>query len=232
MPVCYDEICYNEADDDFDGTTDCADSDCSAASSFSVSASVTDEVCGAGGGAIDLTVSGSGSPFSYRWADMAESAWWNFEKSPDDASGNSRHDNGVTGTLVYSSDAVEGRHSAYFDGNTYVRYSVDNGFMEVSMTSLTVSMWIKPDNLTGVKTLFDEGGSNSNSGRGLAMRLNGSTLEASLRNGSNTLHTAGTLTVPNDGAWHHVAVVYSAGALTAYLDGTAGTTNNTNVASI
>lgn len=233
-PICSTEVCDNGRDDDFDGLLDCADPDCS--SGMTGTFTVSDEACGIANGSITMIAGGSNTPHSYRWSDMIEDAWWTFEDNLSDITGNGKHSNGVTGYPIYLSDAVQGNKSLYFNGSTSIRYSVDNGFMEVAANNLSVSMWIKPENLSGNKILFEEGGTNANSGIGIAMQLNGSTLQAAIKKSggtnSNYIKYAGSKTFPSDGNWHHVAMVYAAGSLTLYIDGDAGTTTNTGITSI
>ncbi len=226
-PVCYAEDCANGKDDDFDGLTDCADPDCG--SGVNISYIVTDENCGTGGGAIDLTVTGASLPVAYHWSDMAPDAWWTFDGSTDDYSGGVNHNNGIAGNIIYVNDAVQGRTSAYFDGNTYIRYSVDNGFMEKAFSALTVSMWVKPDNLNSLQTLFDEGGSTG--GKGLAIRLTNNLLVARVKEGGSTA-TSDTHIFPNDGQWHHVAAVFDNGLFTVFLDGVPGPVINAGFTTI
>ena len=140
------------------------------------------------------------------------------ELNTTDVSGNSHHQNGGSGSPGYSTDAVEGGDSLDLDGNTYVRYSVDAGFMEVTFSQWLFTAWVKPDNLTGIQTIVDEGGTN-----GISIRINGNTLEGAVTNGAIQFN-AGTLTFPSDNGWHHVAMVFDNGNLTLYLDGVAGTT--------
>ena len=208
------EICDNGIDDDGDGLIDCDDDDCAP----DVVATTTDEDCSGGGGSIDLTATGKNSPFTYIWGDMVETAHLTFENDGNDISGNGHNQNGGHGTITYSNDAIQGNTSASFNGATYLRYSVDGNFMETQFQRLALAMWIKPTALAGIQTLFDEGGGVN----GIAMRLNGNTLEAAVRNGSSQFN-AGTHTFPADGQWHHVAMVYDNGVLTSYLDGVAGT---------
>ncbi|MFQ5445737.1 MAG: LamG-like jellyroll fold domain-containing protein, partial [Saprospiraceae bacterium] len=214
-PICHEEICYNGLDDDNDGLTDCADPDCG--TGLSQNYSVTDENCGSQQGAIDLQVDGTDMPFSYSWSDLPETARWTFEKTTDDVSGNNHHDNGTGGYPIFTHDAVDGRNSLYFDGSSYVRYSVDGGFMEVAFSKLSVSMWVKPTEYTGVHTLLDEGGSTN----GYSLRINGDSLEFGVKN-EDHLFIAGKHEFPKDGQWHHVAGVYDSGLLILYLDGVAG----------
>lgn len=94
--------------------------------------------------------------------------------------------------------------------------------MEISFSQWMFSAWVKPDALSGIQALIDEGGGTN----GVSVRLNGSTLEAAVRNGGSGSQTnAGTLTFPSDGAWHHVMCVFDNGNFTLYLDGVAGTTS-------
>ena len=210
------EICDNGMDDDGDGLVDCDDPDCN--SSISATPTATSGNCNDPLGSIEVIASGN-APFSYVWDDMAPSGHWTFEKTTDDVSGNGNHQNrGATSTLEYEADAIEGVYSAKFSGNDYIRYSVDGDYMEVFFNYLSFSAWIKPANLTGIKTILDEGGGTN----GIAMRLNGATLEAAVRNGRAQFN-AGSLTIPNDGRWHHVAMVFNNGKFKLYLDGAPGT---------
>ncbi len=216
-PICYPEVCSNGWDDDFDGLTDCEDPDCSA--SLLGTYTVTDENCGTGGGAIDLTIISTDQPLSFNWSDMPPTARWTFDGNLNDVSGNNHHSNGTFGSFVYTKDAVEGSSAIYFDGNSYVRYSVDNGFMEQPFSKLSLSLWLKPETLSGIQTIFDEGGSTS--GRGIAMRLSNNTLVTRVR---ETGFADVSATFPSDGNWHHVAVVFDNGNLTMYIDGIPGST--------
>ncbi len=225
-PICSQEVCDNGRDDDFDGLIDCADPDCS--NGMSGSFTVVDEGCGVANGSITMTPTGGDTPYSYRWSDMVETAWWTFENNTNDVSGNNYHENGIIGYPIYTSDCVQGNKSLYFNGNTAIRYSIDGGFMEVAMNNLTVAMWIKPDDLSGTKVLFEEGGTNTSSGIGIAMQLSNNILQATIRRASSTSYSAGTRTIPNDGQWHHVAVVFAAGKIQLFLDGVAGTQTTSN----
>ncbi|MEZ4961535.1 MAG: LamG-like jellyroll fold domain-containing protein [Saprospiraceae bacterium] len=222
-PICRPEICGNGIDDDNDGLVDCDDPDCS--DNLAANYTTVNENCGSGGGAIDLKPNTQDAPLSFTWSDMPMTAWWTFEGTTDDVTGNVHHENGISGSLSYTNDAVEGKKSVYFNGSSYIRYSVDNGFMEKAFSELTIAMWIKPNNLSGIQTLFDEGGSTG--GKGLAIRLTNNILTAGIKQ-TSTLYSDATHVIPNDGAWHHVAVVFDNGQFTAYLDGVPSPTITTN----
>jgi Concanavalin A-like lectin/glucanases superfamily/Bacterial Ig domain len=209
------EVCNNGIDDDDDGLIDSDDPDC--CENISGNYLVTDENCGAAQGAIDLQVVGAEGPFTFQWSDLPETAMWTFENTTDDISGNNHHNNGIGGYPFYSSDAIEGNLSLYLDGSSYVRYSVDNSFMEVAFSKLSVSMWIKPSGFDDEQTLLDEGGTVN----GFAIRINGDSLEFGVKNGGS-LFIAGRHEFPQDGQWHHIAAVYDSGLLTLYLDGVPG----------
>lgn len=220
---CIVEICDNGIDDDGDGLTDCEDPECQLTKLF---ATETPVGC-VNGGTIDLTAFGGASPYHYEWSDMDAEANWTFENSTNDVSGNAHHQNTLTGTATYSSDAVEGETSFSFNGATYIRYSVDNNFMETAWSEATFSAWIKPSSLTGYQTIFDEGSSTN----GFSIRLNSSSLEAAVANGGIRT-TAGSLIFPNDGNWHHIAASFDNGNFTLYLDGTPGTTTSASYSTI
>jgi uncharacterized repeat protein (TIGR01451 family) len=207
------EICNNGIDDDGDGLMDCNDNVCKPTLTYAIAD------CQAANADINLTVAGSTTPYNYRWSDMVAEAIWAGNNSTNDVSGYAHNlGSGSVGTIAYdAADRIEGSHSFSFNGATFLRYGVDGGFLETSYTARTYSMWVKPANLTGIKILFEQGSSTA----GMAARLNGNLLSAAIRVGG-VQSTTGTLTFPNDGAWHHVAVVYNAGTLTCYLDGVAG----------
>lgn len=210
---CGVEDCTNGVDDDGDGLIDCDDPDCK----VNLSLIPIDESCdGPGGdGAINAIISGGTAPYSAIWQDMVPEARWTFENNTDDVSGNNHHQNGGSGNLTFSTDAVEGFTSAEFDGSTYLRYSIDGGFMEVSFSKWSFATWLKPDDLNGIQTIIDEGGGVN----GVSIRLENNQLKGAIRNGS-TQFTTPAITFPADGGWHHVAMVYDEGELTLYLDGT------------
>ena len=150
---------------------------------------------------------------------MEPTAHWTFENNTDDVSGNGHDRNGgQVGTFEYADSDLQGNYAANFSGNDYLRYSVDGGFMEVSFAEMTIAGWINPTDLTGIKTIFDEGGGVN----GIAIRLNDNTLEAAVRNASVQVNS-NTLTFPDDGEWHHVAMVFDNGELIIFLDGVAST---------
>ena len=149
-------------------------------------------------------------------------AYWDFDtfNNADDASGNSHDPIAITGSLTYDGlDFQEGDQSVVFNGSTEIQYS-SGSFLTTSTASRTVMAWIKPTTLSGAQEIFEEGGS----GNGLALRLNGTNLEASLSNNqsgnTDPNHTVSTA-YPNDGAWHHVALVFdgSSSSLALYIDG-------------
>ncbi len=210
------EICTDGIDNDGDGQIDCADTDCSG--TLAVSSSIPVIGCGGGGSQIDLVTTGT-LPYTYVWSDMAPTAQWTFENSTNDVSGNANHQNGgQTNTFAYSNNVIQGNYAGEFSGDDYIRYSIDGGFMEVTFSKHTFSGWIKPANLTGIKTILDEGGATN----GIALRLNNNRLEGAVRHGGVQVNS-NPLTIPADGAWHHVAMVFDEGVFSIYLDGTAST---------
>lgn len=153
-------------------------------------------------------------------APSSYSALWNFDTTVDanDVSANNNDPISTIGALTYDTiDFKEGDRSSVFDGATKIQYSQNPGpFMIAATSSRSVAMWIKPTALSGVQDLFEEGGGVS----GFCMRLNGSNLESIVRN-SSTVTDNLSVAYPNDGAWHHVALVYNGVATshTLYIDG-------------
>lgn len=89
--------------------------------------------------------------------------------------------------------------------------------------------WIKPTGLSGIQDVFDEGGQN----RGIAIRLNGTNLESIVRETSSVATTLSSA-FPNDGDWHHIALVFDGGNTShkLYLDGVEVASSSSASASI
>ena len=142
-------------------------------------------------------------------------AFWELDNNTDDSQG-SNDENG-TSFSSFSTTAIQGTHSADFDGSTSIRYSVDGVFMEAAYTDVSFSAWIQPDNLTGNRVIYEEGGQTN----GFMLWLDDGVLTATGRSGGSgtefSVAVATTLTL--DGLWHHVAVTYDNGTITVYLDG-------------
>lgn len=160
-------------------------------------------------------------------------ALWNFDVGVDanDASSNNNDPLSTIGTLTYDAvDFKEGDRSAVFDGATKIQYSQNPGpFLIASMSQRSVAMWIKPTALSGIQNLFEEGGGIS----GVVLRLNGSNLESIVRN-SSTVSDSHSVAFPNDGDWHHVAVVYNGGSTShsLYIDGVSAASSSAAPSSV
>jgi len=145
-------------------------------------------------------------------------AYWPLDNnSTDDTSGNG-HDL-QKGTVGFSSDTIQGNSSGDFNGtDDYLQYS-DGTFLNQEFTYTSYAMWVKADKLSGVQTILDEGGS----WNGIAIRLNGDTLEYAVREKDDSIisYTQSPFTFPNDNAWHHIALTYNDGKMILYLDGIA-----------
>jgi hypothetical protein len=145
-------------------------------------------------------------------------AFWQLDNNTNDSQG-SNNENG-TSFSSFSTTAIEGTHSANFDGSTSIRYSVDGGFMELEYSTISFSAWILPSTLLGDRVIYEEGGSTN----GLVLWLNDATLNANVRSGSGTEVSVTALNpLPSDGLWHHVAVTYDNGTMTIYSDGVSNT---------
>jgi len=141
-------------------------------------------------------------------------SYWPFDNNALDAIGS--NDGTLFGNAGFSTDNYAGGFSLSLDGtNSYVEVSpaASSGFLHDAFGTRTISGWMKPSGLSGIQTIFDEGGA----GRGIALRLNGSILEAQVKNGSAT--TILNTPYPLDGQWHSFAVVFDQGEFSLYVDG-------------
>jgi GH35 family endo-1,4-beta-xylanase len=126
------------------------------------------------------------------------------------------------GAQLANSTARLGGGSVYLDGtNDFVR--LNSVAMEDAFDRYTVAFWFRPDRVTGVQVLYDEGGGTN----GLCVRLNGTTLEARAKNGGQTA----TVTKANitAGAWHHAVITFQPGSLRLLHNGGADWDNTVSV---
>ncbi len=151
--------------------------------------------------------------------DATPQAYWSLDNNTNDVSGNGNNERIGVGTApAFSTTAIQGTHSANFNGTTdLIRYSQDGGFMEATYSNISFSAWILPSSLTGDRIIYEEGGGTN----GVTLWLNNNTLTVSARSGGAGTQTNVThqTTLSLDSEWHHVAYTFAAGDLTVYLDG-------------
>ena len=163
-------------------------------------------------------------------------AFWDFDiaNSADDVSGNN-HDPQIaisSGISFDSSDFKDGNQSIVFDGSEAIQYATNSGspdnFLNTATSLRSIAVWIKPNNLSGLQNIFDEGGNN----KGIAIRLSGNSLESVIRDTGSTASNI-SATFPNDGEWHHVTMVYDGvnSIHKLYIDGSEVADNGTGVPS-
>ncbi|MDG1805977.1 choice-of-anchor L domain-containing protein [Flavicella sp.] len=142
-------------------------------------------------------------------------AYWSLDNTTNDSTNNAY--NLQTGiTEVYSPIAIQGSTSLQFDGSSTILHYSDGTFLNQTIANFTYSFWIYPQSLSGEQTLVEEGAT----GRGFAIRLNGTTLECAINNDTATnIFTTPTFTISTLNQWYHIAATFEAGILTLYLDG-------------
>jgi len=111
--------------------------------------------------------------------------------------------------------------AASFNGTTnLLQYSTNTGFMTNAFINLSIMLWVKPTSLTGIQTIYEEGGDDNNRNRrmGIILRLNGTNLEASMRDRGAAASTF-SAPYPTDSKWHFIAFTYANGNAILYIDG-------------
>ncbi|HUS90415.1 MAG TPA: LamG-like jellyroll fold domain-containing protein, partial [Phycisphaerae bacterium] len=153
-------------------------------------------------------------------AAMAGSMYWSFNDPCDpynDSAPGGTHDGVVMGTAPawlaggYAGGAVS------FDGNQNGLAPMDDWFMKVAKTALSVGLWIEQDaNTSGLQMVMDEGGATN----GLALVVEEGVLRAGVRS-SGTPDTYVFGDAPLTEGWHHVGLVFGRqpGLFELYLDG-------------
>ncbi|RYZ46244.1 MAG: hypothetical protein EOP49_23615, partial [Sphingobacteriales bacterium] len=115
---------------------------------------------------------------------------------------------------VFSTDRKEGSHSIDFNGtNQDLSLTTAAGdYLRGGYAQKTVAFWMKADNTTNNRGVFDFGGSDN----GLAMRLNTNSLIAGIASGSIRRNISVTY---NSLDWNHITLVYSTNTLRLYVNG-------------
>ncbi|MFK7774049.1 MAG: LamG-like jellyroll fold domain-containing protein [Saprospiraceae bacterium] len=219
---------YTVTISDTNGCTSTASSSITEPSNMVIGSSITNVSCNGGddGGVISLTVTGGIPGYTYLWSDMDVEAYYGFEQSMDDETGNNHNPLGGVGVEAYVLDNIERDYAFDFNGGTKIEYEEDNTFLNGTISTFSVSMWVKPDNFTGTQMLFEMGGVSA----GFAIRLNGNLLQVGA-NESFTLYAL-QYPFPNDGDWHHVTITYDNGDLTLYFNGVNLGTYPTGIGSV
>jgi len=149
-------------------------------------------------------------------------AYWTLDNNTNDISGNNNNERPDGNAPGFSSEAIQGSHSASFNGTSNsIRYSQDGGFMESSYTQVSFSAWIKPNNLSGQRVIYEEGGDTN----GLILWLDNGIPTLSARNGGASSQTdiASSISLSNN-LWHHVAATFDNGVMTIYVNGNSNST--------
>jgi hypothetical protein len=150
-------------------------------------------------------------------------AWWKFE---DDVNDSARANHGTLhGNPTYA-DGKVGR-AISLDGNDYVDCGNPDS-LNFSMGDWTISAWIKTtqtgtnqdDSTMNRGTVFANGGDESGGIR-YALAINEGQLGSITLTTDNDMSKVQAIsrTAVNDGAWHHIVGIRSAGQLYVYVDG-------------
>ncbi len=155
-------------------------------------------------------------------ADNPVQANWKLNNNYTDASGNNRTIS-ASGNPSFSTDRQEGSHSIDLSGsNQFINVTTSAGdYLRGGYTAKTVAFWVRADNTTNNRGIFDFGGSDN----GLAMRLNSNSLIAGVASGSTRRNISASY---NSTAWNHIALVYSTNTLRLYVNGSQ-VASNTNL---
>ena len=143
-------------------------------------------------------------------------AYWGLNESTDDRTANGNDERADGNAPGYSTESIQGTHSASFDGTgNKIRFSQDGGFMETAATQISFSAFIKVSSVTGERIIFEEGDATD----GFQLWLNAGLPTATVASGGSITSVAAESPLVVDNIWRHVAAVYDAGTLTVYVDG-------------
>lgn len=136
---------------------------------------------------------------SFQLTDVAQSYRWPLNTNANEAIGwlPGVPDN----TPQYVAEHIEGTGSLRLDGNSGIQLST-NAILQNETFACTVSLWFKPARVDNLQVLYEEGGAQA----GLALRLNGSTLQAAIS--SNSVVTTVSLPGILSNVWHFATVTF------------------------
>ena len=155
---------------------------------------------------IDSTV--SVNPFS----SLSKEIHLPLENNLNDISGEGRTSTNQNGVAFSSSPVRDGVSSAVFNGSSYIDMDTGNGFIHSAFTERSVSLWIYPTNTSGLKDIYDEGGSTN----GIALRINEGRVEGVVQNAQIIRLISAPITINE---WQHIALVFDSGQLNLYVNG-------------
>jgi len=146
-------------------------------------------------------------------------AFWSFDNNFNDSSGNGNNGSG-TGSVTFSTTAIEGTHSAVFD-DFFDRIQLSGANVMTAATStISFSVWLLPTTLGTSRILYEEGGPND----GAAIVTSGTAITYSTANAGVRTDVTHPIPLNADGLWHHIAGIFDNGVMTLYLDGIPATT--------
>ncbi len=120
-----------------------------------------------------------------------------------------------------------GKFAGAFDYDGVSQYWLLNeSFFNSPFDNKTVQIWIKPDALAGIQTIYEEGGRSD----GFALRLNSTILEfATSGGGTKTLITTN---YTDTSGWHLITAIFDGGNMSIFLDGLLKNTTTASYSSI
>ena len=114
-------------------------------------------------------------------------------------------------------DGVTADSALSLDGSETSKVEIADidGFAAGGNTPISVEMWVNPDEVNGLNTIFDK----SQPGTDLSvLRVHIDNGAITVWNGTNVVNLGGSVV---EGVWQHIAVTYDGTTLTAYVDGVA-----------
>ncbi len=164
-----------------------------------------------------LTILAGGDVCTYPTADGI----WHFNSSVLDSSTNARlpGSNSLVTSDFNTQIFASGPSAPLFNGDVVNLDDDGDGggsgstFLNQGFSQMTVTFWLKPESFTGTQTIWDEGGGTN----GVVIRLNGTTLEARVRDNFQDIDLS--VGFPQDNRWHHIGLVYNNETAELFLDG-------------
>ncbi|WEK36235.1 MAG: PA14 domain-containing protein [Candidatus Pseudobacter hemicellulosilyticus] len=154
-------------------------------------------------------------------------AFWKLDGNGSEAHGMTTRNLTLNNLTYVTNDKMEGAGAYTFTGANTSYATVDNSASgsfpsDGGYTQRTVAMWIKTTNanINNKRVLFEFG----NSTNGLALRFNGTALQAGIASNSVRANISQSslsgVSGWQAGGWNHVAVVYDRNILRLYVNGT------------
>ncbi|MEM6641606.1 MAG: LamG-like jellyroll fold domain-containing protein [Bacteroidota bacterium] len=136
-----------------------------------------------------------------------------FENGLNDLSGNGVYSSLENGATVQDIFSFNGSGALLFDGNNdFIDLDLGSEYILGNFNQRSISLWAFPTSTSGVRDLYDEGGSTN----GIGLRINNGSIEGVVQN-AQVIRSISASIAANQ--WSHISLTFDQGDLRLYVNG-------------